>query len=129
SKRGIVTAKSIDSEKVFPVSSLMPPWKRQICTINTNLLESARACSCIMLMALLPPSWPPSQWAGRTIPHRDSSQMLPTGNSNQQQFVSRDENRHFRTDHLKADLGRRSARGGAVALSAQVLKFVISTAA
>jgi len=55
--------------------------------------------------------------------------MLPTGNSNQQQSVSRDENRHFRTDHLKADLGRRSARGGAVALSAQVLKFVISTAA
>ncbi|PYS85770.1 MAG: hypothetical protein DMF70_03680 [Acidobacteria bacterium] len=55
--------------------------------------------------------------------------MLATGNSNQQQFVSRDENRHFRTDHLKADLGRRSARGGAIALSAQVLKFVISTAA
>jgi O-antigen/teichoic acid export membrane protein len=55
--------------------------------------------------------------------------MLPTGDSNQQQLVSGDENRHFRTDHLKADLGRRSARGGAVALSAQVLKFVISTAA
>src|SRR5229473_3453829 len=39
------------------------------------------------------------------------------------------QNRHFRTDHLRADLGGRSARGGAVALSAQVFKFVFSTAA
>jgi O-antigen/teichoic acid export membrane protein len=55
--------------------------------------------------------------------------MLPTGDSNQQQFVGRDENRHFRTDHLKADLGRRSARGGAVTLTAQIFKFVFSTVA
>src|SRR5882724_41200 len=55
--------------------------------------------------------------------------MLPTEDSNQQQLVSGDENRHFRTDHLNADLGRRSARGGAVTLSAQVFKFVMSTAA
>jgi len=40
-----------------------------------------------------------------------------------------DQNRHFRTDHLQADLGGRSARGGAVTLSAQVFKFVFSTAA
>jgi PST family polysaccharide transporter len=55
--------------------------------------------------------------------------MLPTSTSNQQQSVSTDENRHFRTDHLQDDLGGRSARGGAVALSSQVLKFVMSTAA
>jgi hypothetical protein len=55
--------------------------------------------------------------------------MLPTEDSNQQQLVSSDENRHFRTDHLKADLGRRSARGGAVTLSAQVFKFAFSTVA
>jgi O-antigen/teichoic acid export membrane protein len=40
-----------------------------------------------------------------------------------------DPDRHFRTDHLKDDLGRRSARGGAVTLGWQGLKFVISTAA
>jgi len=40
-----------------------------------------------------------------------------------------DQNRHFRTDHLQADLGGRSARGGMVTLSAQVFKFVFSTAA
>jgi PST family polysaccharide transporter len=42
---------------------------------------------------------------------------------------SQDQNRHFRTDHLQADLGSRSARGGMVTLSAQVFKFVFSTAA
>jgi O-antigen/teichoic acid export membrane protein len=39
-----------------------------------------------------------------------------------------DQNRHFRTDHLQADLGGRSARGGAVTLSAQLFKFVLGTA-
>ncbi len=40
-----------------------------------------------------------------------------------------DQDRHFRTDHLQADLGGRSARGGVVTLSAQVFKFVFSTVA
>ena len=40
-----------------------------------------------------------------------------------------DQNRHFRTDHLQADLGGRSARGGAVTLSAQLFKFVLTTVA
>ncbi|HEX9629510.1 MAG TPA: lipopolysaccharide biosynthesis protein [Pyrinomonadaceae bacterium] len=44
-------------------------------------------------------------------------------------FVSDDRDRHFRTDHLKADLGGRSARGGAVTLVAQVCKFLLSTVA
>jgi O-antigen/teichoic acid export membrane protein len=39
-----------------------------------------------------------------------------------------DPERHFRTDHLKDDLGRRSARAGAVTLGSQIAKFVISTA-
>lgn len=39
-----------------------------------------------------------------------------------------DPDRHFRTDHLKDDLGRRSARGGAVTMGSQGLKFIISTA-
>src|SRR5438270_13509262 len=42
-------------------------------------------------------------------------------------FVNDDRNRHFRTDHLKANLCARSARGGAVTLIAQVCKFVLST--
>jgi O-antigen/teichoic acid export membrane protein len=34
-----------------------------------------------------------------------------------------DENRHFRTDHLKADLGGRTARGGVVTIASQGFKF------
>ena len=34
--------------------------------------------------------------------------------------------RHFRTDHLKADLGARTARGGAVMVGAQAVRFVIT---
>jgi PST family polysaccharide transporter len=56
------------------------------------------------------------------------SEML-SGTSKQQQPVIDDENRHFRTDHLQSDLAGRSTRGGAVTLSAQVFKFVISTVA
>src|SRR3954454_4995975 len=43
------------------------------------------------------------------------------------QFADDDErNRHFRTDHLKAELGKRSARGGAVTFAAQACKFGLS---
>src|SRR4051812_37543125 len=38
-----------------------------------------------------------------------------------------DRDHHFRTEHLKADLGKRSARGGVVTLAAQICKFVLST--
>jgi len=51
-----------------------------------------------------------------------------SGTSKQQQLVVDDENYHFRTDHLKDDLAGRSARGGAVTLAAQVIRFVIRTA-
>jgi O-antigen/teichoic acid export membrane protein len=34
-----------------------------------------------------------------------------------------DENRHFRTDHLKVDLGGRTARGGVVTIASQGFKF------
>lgn len=54
--------------------------------------------------------------------------MLPKETSNQEQFA-RDENRHFRTDHLNDDLAGRSVRGGAVTLGAQGFKFVFSTVA
>ena len=37
----------------------------------------------------------------------------------------RDDSRHFRTDHLKADLAGRTARGGLVTAAAQGLKFCI----
>ena len=52
-----------------------------------------------------------------------------SGTSKQQQPAIDDENRHFRTDHLRGDLAGRSTRGGAVTLSAQVFKFVFSTVA
>ena len=42
------------------------------------------------------------------------------------QFADDDRDHHFRTDHLKADLGKRSARGGVVTLAAQACKFGLS---
>jgi PST family polysaccharide transporter len=49
--------------------------------------------------------------------------------SKQQQPVIADENRHFQTDHLQGDLAGRSARGGAVTMTAQGFKFVFSMVA
>lgn len=43
------------------------------------------------------------------------------------QFVKDDRDRHFRTDHLEANLGARSARGGVVTITAHACKFVLST--
>jgi PST family polysaccharide transporter len=40
-----------------------------------------------------------------------------------------DQNQHFRTDHLQADLGGRSARGGAVTMASQGIKFFTGMAA
>src|SRR2546421_1050392 len=45
------------------------------------------------------------------------------------QFVSDDQNRHFRIDHLNDNLGRRSTRGGVVTATAQAMKFSLSMAA
>jgi len=42
------------------------------------------------------------------------------------QFANDDRDHHFRTDHLEAELGKRSARGGAVTLAAQICKFALS---
>ena len=36
---------------------------------------------------------------------------------------------YFRTDHLKTNLGRRTARGGVVAIVSQGLKFVFTIGA
>ncbi len=38
---------------------------------------------------------------------------------------AQDRGRHFATEHLVADLGRRSVRGGAVTIGAQVLKIIM----
>ncbi len=54
--------------------------------------------------------------------------MIPGAKELQQPDID-DQNRHFRTDHLQKDLAGRSTRGGAVTLSAQVVKFAVSTAA
>jgi PST family polysaccharide transporter len=54
--------------------------------------------------------------------------MSETPIANRQRSSSDDPDRHFRTDHLKNDLGRRSARAGAVTLGSQAFKFVLGTA-
>jgi PST family polysaccharide transporter len=54
--------------------------------------------------------------------------MSETPTAKRQRSDSDDPDRHFRTDHLKDDLGRRSARAGAVTLSTQIFKFVLATA-
>ncbi|HKQ99578.1 MAG TPA: lipopolysaccharide biosynthesis protein [Pyrinomonadaceae bacterium] len=55
--------------------------------------------------------------------------MSPSLTSNQPQSSSDEENRHFRTDHLKDDLGSRTARGGVVTVTSQGIKFFIGMAA
>src|SRR6266403_2550128 len=55
--------------------------------------------------------------------------MMPVRFSHQPSAKDIDQNRHFRTDHLQKTLGNRAARGGALTLTAQVCKFLISTAA
>jgi len=75
-----------------------------------------------MFMAVFPPGA-----HHRASPNEIISAMSSETTSPAHQFVNDDRDRHFRTDHLKADLGARSARGGAVTLSAQVCKFVLST--
>jgi len=52
--------------------------------------------------------------------------MSSANSSSEHRFVKDDPNRHFRTDHLSANLGARSARGGVVTLAAQVCKFGLS---
>jgi len=54
---------------------------------------------------------------------------MPARFLNQGSARNVDENRHFRTDHLEQTLGHRAARGGAVTLTAQLCKFLLSTAA
>ncbi len=43
--------------------------------------------------------------------------------------IESDVNRHFRTDHLTVDLGLRTARGGAVTIASQGIKFFTGIAA
>src|SRR5947209_3465890 len=85
-------------------------------------MDSSPPSSCIMFMAVFPPG---AHY--RASPNEIISAMSSETTSPAHQFVNDDRDRHFRTDHLKADLGARSARGGAVTLSAQVCKFVLST--
>jgi O-antigen/teichoic acid export membrane protein len=53
--------------------------------------------------------------------------MSVTPEANEQRPSLDDPARHFSTDHLKRDLGRRSARAGAVTLGSQIFKFVLGT--
>jgi O-antigen/teichoic acid export membrane protein len=55
--------------------------------------------------------------------------MSPTETLIKEQAAEDANERFFRTEHLKSDLGSRSARGGFVTLIAQGLKFLIFTAA
>lgn len=87
--------------------------------IQTKLRRLVQPLFCIMFAANPPPIFP----AHTNLTLLSVSFVLVTTISDQ------DQNRHFRTDHLQSDLGGRSARGGAVTLSAQVFKFVFSTAA
>lgn len=75
-----------------------------------------------MLAAVFPPGGPP-QGSHTNKPSEMSSDKA----SSVPQFVKDDRDDHFRTDHLKVDLGARSARGGVVTITAHACKFVLST--
>jgi len=55
--------------------------------------------------------------------------MSVTSNLKKPLAIEVDENHHFRTDHLNVELGRRAARGGAVTVASQGIKFFTSMAA
>src|SRR6185295_15086644 len=55
--------------------------------------------------------------------------MSVTPNLEEPPASESDENRHLRTDHLNLDLGRRTARGGALTIASQAFKFLTSMAA
>src|SRR5437588_12685614 len=75
-----------------------------------------------MFVAVFPPRGPTPR-----IPPELAFSMTPVESSSADKFAIDDPDHHFRTDHLKANLGARSAKGGAVTLTAQVCKFVLST--
>src|SRR5438445_2246586 len=75
-----------------------------------------------MFVAVFPPRWPTTR-----IPLELIFRMTSVESSSADKFAIDDPDHHFRTDHLRADLGTRSARGGVVTLAAQVCKFVLST--
>ncbi|HEX8922694.1 MAG TPA: oligosaccharide flippase family protein, partial [Pyrinomonadaceae bacterium] len=54
--------------------------------------------------------------------------MSETPLANKQRSSSNEPERHFSTEHLKDDLGRRSARAGAVTVGSQLFKFALGTA-
>ena len=62
-------------------------------------------------------------------PHEPRQTFLMSDNLPMHKFAPDQRDRHFRTDHLKNDLGQRAARGGAVTLTSQSLKFGIGIAA
>src|SRR5262249_16046575 len=53
--------------------------------------------------------------------------MSPDKTSSAHLFVKDDRDQHFRRDHLKDDLGARSARGGGVTMTAHACKFGLRT--
>lgn len=55
--------------------------------------------------------------------------MSPIPPSEQDKLESDDKNRHFRTDHLTADLKGHTARGGIVTVASQGVKFFLAMAA
>ncbi len=98
------------------------PWAfAEIFAHSAKFMDSRRPWSCIMFMAVFPPGAP-----RHASPNRIFSTMSSPETSPVHQFAD-ERDRHFQTDHLKADLGARSARGGAVTLTAQVCKFALST--
>jgi O-antigen/teichoic acid export membrane protein len=55
--------------------------------------------------------------------------MSSVSPSQSHQSANDEQDHHFRTDHLTANLGARSARGGVVTIAAQACKFGLSTVA
>lgn len=54
--------------------------------------------------------------------------MLQDKITSPSEALTEDADRHFRTHHLKAELGSRTARGGVVVLGSQGVKFIINMA-
>lgn len=98
-------------------------------------MDSGPSFSCIILVALFAArlgdaatSLPKNFQMLEQQPHQERACPPPTtGGSDGVRSDDRD--RHFETDFLKPDLAGRSMRGGALTVTAQGFKFLISTAA
>src|SRR2546425_13377691 len=97
-----------DPNKLVTINSQIVLKVKKFLEIPHNSVDSGLLSSCIMMVALLPPTL---RGPIARIPLQVTFFEMLSSNS-QPQLLIDEQHRHFSTEHLKSDLGRRTARGG-----------------